>query len=61
VTDYECGFTIGEERAFMDRHDGERLTPPPPDQIIGQIQRGYWDGYMPRNPAWAVIHRTETV
>jgi hypothetical protein len=59
MTDYERGFAWGEAHAFADRHDGERKKPP--EEIVGQIQRGYWDGYMPRNPAWAVIHRTETV
>jgi hypothetical protein len=61
VTDYERGFRIGEGRAWIDRQEGVQRKPPPVALIFNERLRGYWDGYMPRNPAWAVIHRTETV
>jgi hypothetical protein len=48
---YEAGFRDGELQAFKDRKAGHK-------RILGEVkteyQRGYQDGYTPRNLAWAL-------
>ena len=58
MTPYERGFSAGEQRAWQDRHQGDRRIPPTCPG--GDYERGFWDGYMPRNPSWAVVRRVVT-
>ena len=50
MTQYEAGFDAGERDAFSDRQSGVRK--PMPEKVRGHYQRGYWDGYCPRNSSW---------
>ncbi len=46
---YESGFVDGEKDAFKDRRNGIRRTVAEP---ANEYQRGYRDGYTPRNLSW---------
>ena len=47
---YEQGFAAGEKDAFNDREDGLSHNATLPRR--SEYERGYADGYTPRNPAW---------
>lgn len=47
---YEQGFATGEKDAFDDRADG--LSHPATLPRRSEYERGYADGYTPRNPTW---------
>ena len=48
---YQSGFDAGERDAFKDRQNGLRRVFE--DMPRGEYQRGYFDGYTPRNLEWA--------
>ncbi len=50
MTDYERGFSAGEQDAWKGR--GHPL-PKVPEVIRGEVAQGYWDARVPRNPTWA--------
>lgn len=53
MNQWERGFQAGERTAFMDRKHGRhrKIQPETPDAGYGA---GWWAGYTPRNPAWAL-------
>lgn len=51
MTPYEAGFAEGEASAWRDRGRRQRIAP---QYIANQRERGFWDGYTPRNPVWAL-------
>ena len=51
---YETGFTDGEAQAWKDRHLTIRRVRQVPRN---EYDRGYWDGYCPRDPAWWLLRR----
>lgn len=54
---YAQGFDDGERQVFKDRRSfrAPRILPPP----LTEYERGFRDGYMPRDPAWRL--RTKPV
>lgn len=53
MTPYEIGFAAGEQQAFQDRRHGIRRQHPG-GPFRNDRHRGWWDGYTPRSPAWAL-------
>lgn len=49
--EYEQGFAAGERASYFDRETGK--TRQPPQQIVSDHTRGFWDGYTARDPEWA--------
>ena len=49
-TEYAAGFAAGENRSFKDRK--HKVTRVRPDEIKGEYQRGFWEGYTPRSQVW---------
>lgn len=52
MSPYEQGFIEGERCAFNDRKAGRRRSAPIGD--MAEYPRGFWAGYTPRNPSWAL-------
>lgn len=52
TAEYQAGFDAGERDAWKDRQNGLRRDFSGP--VRGEYQRGYLDGYRPRNPGWAL-------
>lgn len=55
TSDYARGFDAGESAAFRDRQAGRRRSAPIGD--VAEYTRGYWAGYTPRNPVWALTSK----
>jgi hypothetical protein len=51
MTEYEIGFDAGERQAFKDRSLHMRRVRGAPKT---ERERGFEDGYFPRDPAWAM-------
>jgi hypothetical protein len=49
---YEQGFADGEHQAFKDKREHIRRSRPKFQQ--GPYERGWWDGYTPRDQAWSL-------
>jgi hypothetical protein len=47
---YAAGFADGEAQAWKDRKNLIRRDRP--EQMRGEFQRGWWDGYTPRSVTW---------
>lgn len=55
TTPYARGFRWGERKAFALRRAGLPLLPrPADDDLPGDFDRGFWDGYTPRSTAWTL-------
>jgi hypothetical protein len=52
MSDFERGFAAGESAAFNDRRAGRTRCAPIGD--MAEYTRGFWAGYTPRNPVWAL-------
>lgn len=50
--DYAQAFDAGQRQAFTDRITGIRQDRPA--RLGCEADRGWWDGYTPRNAAWWV-------
>lgn len=51
MTPYEIGFRSGEQAAWDDRQTMHKQQPPV--QIHTERERGFWDGYQPRDAMWS--------
>lgn len=54
MTPYEAGFAEGERASWDERGRARRRIPP--RVITTERERGFWDGYTPRNPEWSIRH-----
>lgn len=53
---YAAGFADGESQAWKDRSLNMRRVRQVPRN---EYERGYWDGYCPRDPAWCLRRPVE--